>query len=120
MTTGWSAVGLFLVMCLTVPFALLAVARLLGVRAKTPSTLKARTYECGEEPIGSAWIQFHPRYFLVALFFVLFDVEVAFLFPWALVLRSVGVAALVGGGIFVAVLMLGWWYCVARGTLKWQ
>ena len=64
----------------------LALGRL--VRPRTPSPQKGEVYECGEQPIGSAWIQFDLRFYVVALLFVIFDVEIAFFFPWAVVFGS--------------------------------
>ena len=67
-----------------------------------------------------AWMQFHARYYVVALFFVLFDVEAAFLFPWATVLRELGRGGLVAAVLFVGVLMLGWLYAIRKEALEWQ
>lgn len=116
----WPALGVFLLLCLAIPVGMLAAARVLRVKARTEAVLKPETYECGEDPEGPAWVRFHPRYFVVALFFVLFDAEVAFLVPWGLVLRELGAAALVAMVLFLAVLMLGWVYAMRKGTLRWQ
>ena len=78
------------------------------------------TYEYGENPDGEAWIRFHPRYYVVALLFVLFDVEAAFLFPWALNIDGLGTLALVDMGIFLSILLLGWVYALKKGAIKWQ
>jgi len=104
----------------SVGLGMVVAGRILSVRAKASTPLKTRTYECGEEPEGSAWIKFHPRYYVVALVFVLFDVEAVFLFPWSLVLRSIGTAGLVTMFVFIAVLMLGRAYAVKKGALRWQ
>ena len=69
---------------------------------------------------GAAWMQFHARYYVVALVFVLFDVEAVFLFPWALEARELGVAALIAVVSFVGVLMLGWAYGLRKDALKWE
>jgi NADH:ubiquinone oxidoreductase subunit 3 (subunit A) len=95
-------------------------AKFLAVRARSDSPLKARVYECGEEPLGATWIQFHPRYYLVAMFFVLFDLEAAFLLPWAADLKRLGVVALVEVVVFVGILLLGWLYALKKGALEWQ
>jgi NADH-quinone oxidoreductase subunit A len=91
----------------------------LRVRARKPSPSQTATYECGEEPDGSAWMRFHPRYYLVALVFVLFDVEAAFLLPWAVGLRGMGSYALWSMALFVGILMIGWLYAVKKGALRW-
>lgn len=116
----WGAALAFLALSALVGVSMLVAARIVAVRAKSRSRLKTLTYECGEEPEGPAWIKFHPRYYVVALVFVLFDVEAVFLFPWALSIRSVGRTAIVDMLIFVVVLLLGWAYALKKGALRWQ
>ena len=118
--TGGLALLAFLLIAAAVAGALLVGALLLRVRSNVTSKLKAQTYECGEAPEGVAWVRFHARYYLVALFFVLFDVEAAFLFPWATVVREAGVGGLVAVLSFVAVLMIGWAWATRKGALQWQ
>lgn len=120
MQSPWLSALSFFVASTVVGAGILVAARVLRVRALRSSPLKLRTYECGEEPAGPAWMQFHARYYVVALFFVLFDVEAAFLFPWAVVLRELGAGALVAAATFVAVLMLGWLYALRKEALSWQ
>ena len=107
-------------MCLAAPAAMLGGAAVLRVKARDESPAKLDTYECGEEPDGMAWVRFHPRYYVVALIFVLFDVEAAFLFPWALTLREVGALALIDMFIFLGILVAGWAYAVRKGAITWQ
>jgi NAD(P)H-quinone oxidoreductase subunit 3 len=116
----WSSLFAFLVVSALVGIGILAAARLVGVRGRHESPLKRRTYECGEAPAGMAWMQFHARYYVVALLFVLFDVEAVFLFPWSVALRDLGSAGFFAGTGFIAVLMLGWLYAVRKGALEWQ
>jgi NADH-quinone oxidoreductase subunit A len=99
---------------------LLLVSMLFRVRAKKQDALKHRTYECGEADTGVTWVRFHARYYVVALFFVLFDIEAAFLYPWGTVVRELGVGGLGAIFSFVAVLMLGWLWAVRKGALEWQ
>lgn len=110
-------------------FANLIVASVL--RPKRTRDEGLETYECGEEAIGDAWVQFDIRYYTVALVYVVFAVEIAFLFPWAIVLSDaltntgvaagsgVGVFALVEGVIFIVILFLGLAYVWAKGDLDW-
>jgi len=116
----WAAALVFLGVSAAVGIAMLIGGRLLAVKAQRPAPLKRTTYECGEEPDGPAWIRFHPRYYVIALIFVLFDVEAVFLFPWALNIRALGEVALVDMLIFVGILLLGWLYALRKGALKWQ
>ncbi|SFG61556.1 NADH-quinone oxidoreductase subunit A [Pontibacter chinhatensis] len=99
------------------------------VRPKNPNPEKLATYESGEEPIGNAWVQFNPRFYVVALIFIIFDVELAFLFPWATVFGRKdlieatdgvwGWFSLVEMFIFIGVLILGLAYAWAKGHLDW-
>jgi len=93
---------------------------ILQARAKRDLDQKYTTYECGEEPDGDAWVRFHPRYYVIALIFVLFDAEAAFLLPWSLTLRELGTFGLVEMFLFLGVLMVGWLYALKKGALKWQ
>jgi NADH:ubiquinone oxidoreductase subunit 3 (subunit A) len=117
----WIPAFVFLALSALAGVGLLVAARMLAVKPRSrPSALRTATYECGEEPEGVAWVQFHPRYYVVALVFVLFDVEAAFLFPWALAVDDVGGLALVDMVLFIAILMLGWVYALRKGALRWQ
>jgi len=89
------------------------------VRPHKPTALKLSSYECGEEAIGSSWIRFDMRFYSIALIFVIFDVEIAFLFPWAVVFKEMGTIALIEGVIFILVLFLGLVYVWAKGDLDW-
>src|SRR5258708_26450330 len=77
-------------------------------------------YECGAEPIGSAWVQFPVGFYLVALVFIVFDALAVFLFPWALVLRDAGLGAFWVMAAFVGILGLGWLYADREGVLEWK
>jgi NADH-quinone oxidoreductase subunit A len=113
----FTAVGLVFV------FANMVVGSI--IRPKRKVTEGRETYECGEVTIGDAWISFDIRYYTVALVYVIFAVEIAFLFPWAIVLRdamadpAIGVFALVEGVLFIAILFLGLAYVWAKGDLDW-
>jgi NADH-quinone oxidoreductase subunit A len=118
MTQGLTLLAFLLISTVAVG-SLLVGAKLLRVRARVDSPLKRETYECGETPQGMAWVRFHARYYVVALFFVLFDIEAALILPWSTIVREVGAAGLVAVGTFVAVLMLGWGWAVRKGALEW-
>ena len=96
----------------------LITARLL--RPHRPYKEKLATYECGEEPVGTSWIKFNIRFYVVALIFVIFEVEILFLFPWALVFKQLGLFAFVEMMIFLAVLFVGFVYVWAKGDLDWD
>lgn len=98
-------------------FGALFASRL--VAPHRPSARKEETYECGEETIGSSWVQFNVGYYLFGLMFLIFDVEAAFLFPWAVVLREIGVVGLIEAGIFILILIAGLIYAWRKGALEW-
>jgi NADH-quinone oxidoreductase subunit A len=89
------------------------------IRPHKPNELKLSIYECGEDPIGSAWMKFNIRFYIVALIFILFDVEIVFLFPWAVVYKQMGVLAFVEMLVFLAILIVGFAYVWVKGDLDW-
>jgi NADH-quinone oxidoreductase subunit A len=111
---------IFLAMALIAILGLLGVATVVRVRARKQDALKHRTYECGEADTSATWVRFHARYYVVALFFVLFDIEAAFLYPWGTVVRELGGRGLFAIFSFVGVLMLGWVWASRKGALQWQ
>lgn len=116
--TGYLPVAIFFALIVGFVIVSLALARL--VRPSRPQTVKTENYECGAEPIGQAWVQFPVGFYLVALVFIVFDALAVFLFPWALVLRELGVAGLATMGLFLSVVALGWVYAYREGILEWQ
>jgi NADH-quinone oxidoreductase subunit A len=89
------------------------------LRPERHSEEKTTTYECGEEPVGSAWIQFNIRFYVFALIFLVFDVEAVFLLPWAVVFRELGVLAYVEGLVFIGILVVALAYVWRKGDLAW-
>lgn len=90
------------------------------LRPKKPYPAKLSTYECGEEPIGSAWVRFNIRFYVIALIFLIFEVEIVFLFPWALVYRDLGLFAFIEMAVFLLILMVGYAYVWVKGDLDWD
>ena len=103
-----------------IAFAVVSLAAAWFLSPHRPLPTKTATYECGAEPIGQAWVQFPVGFYLVALVFIVFDALAVFLFPWVLVLRSLGLSALVAMVLFLAILGLGWVYAYREGILEWQ
>lgn len=120
MSPSWIALSAFLVVALVLGGVFLVLPKIFAVRAKALAPLQGETYECGEPATGRTWIQFHARYYVVALVFVLFDVEAALLFPWATQVRGMGMPVVISGLVFLGVLMLGWLYAVRKGALEWR
>jgi NADH-quinone oxidoreductase subunit A len=111
---------------LFVGMAFVGVCLLIGrlLRPYFPNAIKNTTYECGEKPIGSAWVNYNARFFLVALIFLVFEVEIVFVFPVATVFKNwianqQGMLALVEILVFVLILFVGLIYAWAKGDLNW-
>jgi NADH:ubiquinone oxidoreductase subunit 3 (subunit A) len=89
------------------------------IRPARFSEEKVTTYECGENPQGSAWIQFNIRFYVFALIFVIFDVETVFLLPWAVIYKDIGVLAFAEGLVFISILVVALVYVWRKGDLEW-
>jgi len=94
------------------------VSRLVGMHR--PDQQKLSPYECGFEAFEDARMRFDVRYYLVAILFILFDLEIAFLFPWAVVLREIGLFGFFSMMIFLAILVVGFVYEWKKGALEWE
>ena len=94
------------------------VAKILVKGTKNPQ--KGQAYECGIPTKGSTWIQFNVGYYLFALIFLIFDVELIFLYPWAVVVKKIGMPALVEITVFMVILFMGFLYAHKKGALKWM
>ena len=90
------------------------------LRPHRPYPGKNSTYECGEDPIGDTQVKFNIRFYVVALIFVVFEVEVVFLFPWALVFKNYGLFAFFEMLVFMAILIVGYAYVWVKGDLEWD
>ena len=107
----------------------LAVAGALGVlllvlgflfAPRKPDSQKLSAYECGFEAFEDSRMKFDVRYYLVAILFIVFDLEIAFLFPWAVALDSIGIVAMAAMGVFLLVLVVGFIYEWKKGALEWD
>jgi len=116
--TGYLPVAIFLI--IVVAFGVVSLLAAKFVRPRRPYAMKSEIYECGAETFGEAWTQFPVGFYLVALVFIVFDAVVVFMFPWALVLRELGVTALAGMSAFLAIVGLGWLYAYREGILEWK
>jgi len=90
------------------------------VAVKSPDPEKVSAYECGFEAFDDARARFDVRYYLVAILFIVFDLEIAFLFPWAVALKKIGTPGLVAMGIFLTILVIGFIYEWKKGALEWD
>ncbi|WP_058834944.1 NADH-quinone oxidoreductase subunit A [Luteimonas abyssi] len=109
---------LFLIVATGIGIALLIVGNVLG--PKRPGAEKLSPYECGFNAFEDARMQFDVRYYLIAIQFIIFDLEIIFIVPWATVFRDLGVVGLVEMAIFAGMLLLGFIYVWKRGALEWE
>ena len=123
----YGLIAVFAAVAVAVPTGMLLLSwalSLLKVRPNNPSEVKASIYECGFETISERWNNFNFRYYSIALLFVIFDVEVVFLFPWAasygVMSAEFGTFVLLEMIVFVGILVLGWAYAWKKGSLEWS
>ena len=90
------------------------------IRPNQPYRAKLLPYESGSPLFMDARVQFPMRYYIIAMLFVIFDIEVVFLFPWAVVFKKLGLLGLVEMGVFLAILIVGFWYAWKKGALDWD
>jgi NADH-quinone oxidoreductase subunit A len=109
---------LFILVGLAVGVVLPILAKLLGPSRPDPEKLSP--YECGFEAFEDARMKFDVRYYLVAILFILFDLEIAFLFPWAAVINDIGFAGFISMMVFLAILTVGFIYEWMKGALEWE
>ena len=109
---------LFIVVAGVIGLALLAIGLLAGPRR--PEAEKLAPYECGFEAFEDARMRFDVRYYLLAILFIIFDLEIAFLFPWAVVFQQIGLIALIEMGLFLLLLVVGFAYVWKKGALEWE
>ena len=117
MQNEWLYIGVFLLLAPVFPALALVIPRLIAPRK--PHPLKNQTYECGIETVGNTWVQFRVQYYIYALIFVIFDIEVVFLYPWAVAYNALGIFALVEMLIFLCILVLALAYAWRKKLLEW-
>lgn len=114
----YAQLGIFLVVATVIGAAPVVLAWLLSPKKQNPR--KAQIYESGNPTFGEAWIEFKPQYYLYGLAFVAFDVEAAFLFPWAVAYDKLPLFAIVEATVFIALLGVGLMYVWRKGWLTWM
>jgi NADH-quinone oxidoreductase subunit A len=87
---------------------------------KKPSKVKLAPYECGCEPVGTARERFSIKFYLIAMLFILFDIEAVFLYPWSVIFKRLGMFGLIEMGVFIAILFVGYVYVWKKGALEWE
>ncbi len=123
MLTGYGTLFLFLIVAVlfvATTIFLPMTLRLLKIIPSNPSPTKNATFECGMETVGKTWVQFNFRYYFYALLFLVIDVLVVFLYPWAVGLRELGYYGLIGLLILLAIVIVGYIYAWKKKVLEWK
>ena len=111
---------IMLLLVIAICFGLGAMIFSAFVGPKKASALKLSPYECGCEPVGSARERFSIKFYIIAMFFILFDIEAVFMYPWSIVFKRLGVPGLIEMGVFIAILLVGYIYIWKKGALEWE
>ncbi|MBS0289342.1 MAG: NADH-quinone oxidoreductase subunit A [Proteobacteria bacterium] len=118
MLENYLPILIFMGLAVGIAVLLIGLGSLISPRHPDPEKLSQ--YECGFEPFESSRIKFDVRFYLIAILFIIFDLEVAFLFPWAVVLQNMAWAGVIAMGIFLGVLLVGFLYEWKKGALEWE
>lgn len=118
MQNEWIFIGIFLLLAPIFPMLALIIPRIIAPRK--PNAIKQQPYECGIETVGESRVQFKVQYYIYALVFLIFDVELIFLFPWAVAYDQIPLFAVIEGILFIAILAGGLIYAWRKGILDWQ
>ncbi|UYN88830.1 MAG: NADH-quinone oxidoreductase subunit A [Anaerolineales bacterium] len=118
MEQNWLFIGVFVAIAGVFPLLPIIIAQILAPRK--PNHIKLETYECGMETVGDTWVQFKVQYYIYGLVFLIFDIETAFLYPWAVAYGVLPMFAVVEGVIFILILAGGLFYAWRKGALEWS
>lgn len=111
---------ILLLVIVVVLFGLVSLVLSSLIGQKKPSVLKLSPYESGCEPVGTARERFSIKFYLIAMLFILFDIEAVFLYPWAILYKKLGVFGLIEMGTFIVILFVGYIYVWKKGALEWE
>lgn len=114
----WAFIGLFAALAWVFPALPIAIAWVF--RPRKPNVLKSSTYECGVETVGDTWVQFRVQYYIYGLIFLVFDVEMVFLFPWAVAYNDMNLFGFVAGFLFIFLLTDALFYGWNKKALEWK
>ena len=120
---NYGLIAIFAVVAFIVPASMMMVSWLASkvrIRPEVPGEVKSDIYECGMQAIGGRWGQFNFRYYMYALLFVIFDVEVIFIYPWAVRFNRLGLFALIEMAVFILILLVGLVYAWRKQDLEWR
>ena len=123
MLANYGYIGLFLLVAVIFAVTTLLIPvtlRFIRIIPHKPNPVKSSTYECGMETIGKTWVQFNFRYYFYALMFIVLDVLVVFIYPWAVELRGIGFFGFIGMLVFIFIIVIGYIYAWRKKVLEWK
>ena len=115
---GWGGLAIMIALGVGFGAANVALSYFAGPRHPTPE--KEAAYECGMPPVGSARERLSVKFYIIAMLFILFDIECVFLYPWAVVFKKLGMFGFIEMGVFIAILLVGYVYVWKKGALEWE
>ncbi len=113
-------IPIFVILAIATILALMIICLSTIVGNRKPSKIKLMPYECGVDPVGTARGRFSVKFFIIAMLFIIFDIEVIFLYPWAIIFKDLRLFGLVEMGIFILILVIGLIYVWRKGALEWE
>ena len=119
MPTEYLPILIYIVLAVAITLVVLLGNQLLGPRRR-PTATKQMPYESGMQPVGTARERFHIRYHVIAMIFLVFDLEIAFIYPWAVIYKQLGWAGFMEMMIFLTILLVGFLYAWKRGAFQWE
>ncbi|MCK5643303.1 MAG: NADH-quinone oxidoreductase subunit A [Gammaproteobacteria bacterium] len=117
-TSKYAPIVLLLLVAFAIPVAMVGFARLVGPRKQ--SVKKMIPFECGNDPVGDTRQRFSVKFFIIAMLFIIFDIEAVFIYPWAVLFRKLGLFGFIEMAVFLFILILGLFYVWKKGALEWE
>jgi len=115
-----SYLPILVLIAIAMVFAVASVTLSGVIGMRKPSKVKLAPYECGMPPVGTARERFSVKFYIIAMLFILFDIEAVFLYPWAVMFKRLGMFGFVEMGVFIAILLVGYVYVWKKGALEWE
>jgi len=115
-----SYLPILILIAIALIFALASVTLSGVIGMRKPTAVKLAPYECGMPPVGTARERFSVKFYIIAMLFILFDIEAVFLYPWAVMFKRLGLFGFVEMGVFIAILLVGYAYVWKKGALEWE
>ena len=112
--------AIFIYIAIAVVFALFAIAASALLGQKKPTAIKKAPYECGMTTIGTSFRRIPIKYYIIAMLFIIFDIEAVFLYPWAVIFKDLKIFGLVEMAVFIGILLVGFIYVWKKGALEWE